>query len=232
VFEEASFGIPMVYFHDWPDTTIHTNKDQPENLDATKLGRVAFMGAGIAWTLAALPEAEAPSLLAVARAAAEERLVRARLRAELGDQARDAALVVREAAKLGAETLRSVASLWPAVATAAQAHEARIRQAGPRVAPGADARVPRRNPDVRGPLDIYYYNHLVAVLGPDAPIEVALTRREGGDVLAYEALNLVDGQRTVGEIRDVLAGRYAPVPPAEVGEYLELLARAGVVNWR
>jgi hypothetical protein len=21
----------MVYFHDWPDVTIHTNKDQPEN---------------------------------------------------------------------------------------------------------------------------------------------------------------------------------------------------------
>jgi hypothetical protein len=36
----------MVYFHDWPDVTIHTNKDQPENLDATKLGRVAYAGRG------------------------------------------------------------------------------------------------------------------------------------------------------------------------------------------
>jgi hypothetical protein len=33
----------MVYFHDWPDVTIHTNKDLPENLDATKLQRVAFL---------------------------------------------------------------------------------------------------------------------------------------------------------------------------------------------
>ena len=40
VFE--AFGVPMVYFHDWPDVTIHTNKDLPENLDATKLGRVAY----------------------------------------------------------------------------------------------------------------------------------------------------------------------------------------------
>ena len=46
VFEAAGFGIPMVYFHDWPDVTIHTQKDLPENLDATKLGRVAYMGAG------------------------------------------------------------------------------------------------------------------------------------------------------------------------------------------
>ena len=53
VFQDSSFAVPMVYFHDWPDVTIHTNKDVPENLDATKLGRVAYMGAGIAWTLAA-----------------------------------------------------------------------------------------------------------------------------------------------------------------------------------
>lgn len=36
----------MVYFHDWPDVTIHTNKDQPENPDATKFGRLAYLGAG------------------------------------------------------------------------------------------------------------------------------------------------------------------------------------------
>src|SRR5439155_17953351 len=27
VFEDSSFAVPMVYFHDWPDVTIHTNKD-------------------------------------------------------------------------------------------------------------------------------------------------------------------------------------------------------------
>src|ERR1051325_1848348 len=70
VFE--AFGVPMVYFHDWPDVTIHTNKDVPDNLDATKLGRVAYMTAGIAWTLAALPDAEAARLPALERAATDE----------------------------------------------------------------------------------------------------------------------------------------------------------------
>ena len=66
--------VPMVYFHDWPDVTIHTNKDQPENLDATKLGRVAYMGAGIAWTLAALPGGRGGGRLAeLARAEADRR---------------------------------------------------------------------------------------------------------------------------------------------------------------
>jgi len=47
---------------------------------------------------------------------------------------------------------------------------------------------------------------------------------------AYEALNLADGTRSISEIRDVLAGRYAPVPVTAIAEYFELLARAGAVS--
>jgi hypothetical protein len=234
VFEEASFGVPMVYFHDWPDVTIHTNKDLPENLDATKLGRVAFLGAGIAWTLAALPDGEAPRLLAVARAGLGERSARAALRADLAGDTRDAALIRREAAAAAGETLRSLAALWPSAAAAVRDEEARPRVVSsvPATTAGSDARVPVRNPEVRGPLGVYYYDHLSEVLGPDADVETALGRREGGEVLTWEALNLVDGRRSVQEIRDVLTGRYAAVPVAEVAEYLDLLARARVITWR
>jgi len=45
-------------------------------------------------------------------------------------------------------------------------------------------------------------------------------------------LNLVDGKRSVAEIRDLLAGRYVPVPLAEVAEWFDLLAKAGVVRFR
>lgn len=234
VFEESTFGVPMVYFHDWPDVTIHTNKDLPENLDATKLGRVAVLGAGTAWTLAALPDGEAPRLLAVARAGLAERSARAALRAELAGDARDAALIRREAAAVAGETLRSLAALWPSTASAVSDEQARLRVTAslPPVAGGSDARVPVRDPEVRGPLGIYYYDHLVEALGPDAEVETALGRREGGEVLTWEALNLVDGRRTVQEIRDILTGRYATVPVVEVAEYLDLLARARVVTWK
>jgi hypothetical protein len=233
VFEEASFGVPMVYFHDWPDVTIHTNKDLPENLDATKMGRVAFLGAGIAWTLAALPDAEAPRLLAVTRAGLAERSARAGLGADLAGDARDAALIGREAAAVAAATLRSLSTLWPSATSAAREEEAR-RPVSSVMAPGAggDARVPVRNPDVRGPLGVYYYDHLAEVLGPDAEVESPLARRDGGEVFTWETLNLVDGRRSVQEIRDVLTGRYAPVPLAEVAGYLDLLARAHVVSWK
>jgi hypothetical protein len=235
VFEEASFGVPMVYFHDWPDVTIHTNKDQPENLDATKLGRVAYLGAGIAWTLAALPDAEAPRLLAVARAGAEQRLAKARLRQALADDAWDGWLAVREATASAAASLQSLSKLWPLALAPPPASGALARPP-----PVRDDRIPVRSAEVRGPLDVYYYDHLAEALGSGAGGDVtgggggdmALTRRAGGDVLAYEALNLVDGRRTVSEIRDVLSGRYAPFPTAELSEYLERLARARVVDWR
>jgi len=242
VFQESSFGVPMVYFHDWPDVTIHTNKDQPENLDATKLGRVAYLGAGIAWTLAALPEAEAPRLLALTRAALAERVARARLAAELQDDRYDAALIERETAAVAVATLRSLATLWPSAAGAVREEQGRLEKAAPRPAPpsGADVRVPLRNEAVRGPLDVYYYDHLSEALARGAAGDVtsaeapgfALARREQGDVLAYEALNLVDGRRNVAEIRDVLSGRYAPLPVSELTEYLDLLAKADVIRWR
>ncbi len=174
VFEESSFGVPMVYFHDWPDVTIHTNKDLPENLDETKLGRVSYLGAGIAWTLAALPESEAPRLLAVARAAVRDRVGAASLRAELLGDDPDAALVRREAVASASALLHSLGTLWPGTAAGAREAEVELARSAPppaaqKRAPAAesrDGRIPVRNPEVRGPLDVYYYDHLEEVLGP------------------------------------------------------------------
>lgn len=231
VFE--AFGVPMVYFHDWPDVTIHTDKDVPDNLDATKLGRVAYMTAGIAWTLAALPDAEAARLPAIERAATDERVAAARrIALTRGWAADDARLAEREAVAVGLEELASIAALWPATAAEVRRAGAALAAALPRVAPGGarDARVPQRTPGVRGPIDVYYYDHLAVALGDPARTQTALEKRD--EVLAYEALNLVDGKRSVSAIRDLLTGRYAPVPLSEVTAWLDLLARAGVVTFR
>jgi aminopeptidase YwaD len=228
VFE--AFGVPMVYFHDWPDVTIHTSKDVPDNLDATKLGRVAYMTAGIAWTLAALPDAEAARLVALAHAATDERVATARRTAlDRGVAADDARLAEREAVAVGVDELASLAAMWPATAAEVRRVSAALTASQPRAAGSRDPRVPERTAAVRGPLDVYYYNHLATVLGESRP-QVALEKRD--EMLAYEALNLVDGKRSVGAIRDLLTGRYAPVPLAEVAEWIDLLARAGVVKLR
>ena len=59
-----------------------------------------------------------------------------------------------------------------------------------------------------------------------------LSRDPEGEVASfgYEALNLVDGRRSVGEIRDILVATLDVVPIAEVAEYLDVLARLGVLE--
>ncbi len=59
-----------------------------------------------------------------------------------------------------------------------------------------------------------------------------LSRDPDGEVASYgyEALNLVDGHRSVGEIRDELTATLGAVPAEEVAEYLDVLARVGVLE--
>ncbi|HET9619827.1 MAG TPA: DUF4910 domain-containing protein [Kofleriaceae bacterium] len=230
VFE--AFGVPMVYFHDWPDVTIHTSKDVPDNLDPTKLGRVAYMTAGIAWTMAALPDGEAARLPALERAATPARAAAARHTGlARGWPADDVQIAEREAVLSGVEELASLAALWPATAGEVRKVSAALVAAAPRAAAAGkrDPRIAERTGATRGPLDVYYYDHLAAVLGDAAP-EPAIGKRS--EVFGFEALNLVDGKRTVSEIRDRLSGRYEPVPLAEVSEWLDVLARAGVIRWK
>ncbi|HEY3120660.1 MAG TPA: hypothetical protein VGL15_08555, partial [Vicinamibacteria bacterium] len=117
--------------------------------------------------------------------------------------------------------------LWPVLVAQLRARPTAAQTVAP--APDRDTRVPVRDPAVRGPVDVYYYDHLRETLGLGADTTTALASR--GDRLAYETLNLVDGRRTVEGIRDVIAGRYEPVPVREIADYLALLARAGVVRW-
>ena len=52
VYQDSSFAIPAIYLNDWPDRYIHTNLDAAANIDATKLQRVAFIGAASGFALA------------------------------------------------------------------------------------------------------------------------------------------------------------------------------------
>jgi hypothetical protein len=53
-----------------------------------------------------------------------------------------------------------------------------------------------------------------------------------GEEYAYEALNFVNGRRTVGDITDALSIEYGPVPQELVLEYLQALEKIGVVQKR
>jgi aminopeptidase YwaD len=83
-----------------------------------------------------------------------------------------------------------------------------------------------------GPMNVYYYDFITDHARPE---ELGIVKRLGalphGDIILYEILNLVDGQRTVQDIRDYIAVAYQPVSTADVGSYLQLLNRIGVVRF-
>ena len=56
--------------------------------------------------------------------------------------------------------------------------------------------------------------------------------RGSGGEYAIEALNFVDGRRSVRDIRDALAAEFGPVPIEHVAAYLEALETIKVIRRR
>jgi hypothetical protein len=87
----------------------------------------------------------------------------------------------------------------------------------------------QRNPEVKGPMHAFDYSYIEDKLGVESASGLALQ-----GAVAYEALNLVDGKRTVGEIRNWLVTEFAPalypIPVADVEAYLSALKSIGVIR--
>ncbi len=97
-----------------------------------------------------------------------------------------------------------------------------------------NATVYERNPAVEGPMGAFGYSYLEDKLGSDAVGKLRLRRYSGtyggGGQYAYEALNFVDGKKTVSEIRAWLVAEIGDVPIAYVEEYLEALESIDVIR--
>lgn len=146
---------------------------------------------------------------------------------------------MREAVAEAESRIASISARWPAATKVAGDIIAGLKAEARGVPPTvvSDSRVPVRNPEVRGPLGVYDYDHLDEALSGKgvnvATLPPIPTLASGdGDLMQYEALNLADGRRSIGEIRDVLTGRYQPVPADFLAAYFAQLAAAGVVTWK
>ena len=91
-----------------------------------------------------------------------------------------------------------------------------------------------RNAELQGPMHAFGYSWITDKLGEDEFGKLELPRyqgnRGGGGLYAYEALNLVDGQRTISDIRDWLTAELGPVPVEYVAEYLQALESVEAVR--
>lgn len=232
VFNEGTFRIPGIYLHDWPDRYIHTNFDTPANIDPTKLKRAAFISALQGYYLAAFGPEDVEPLTRLLKANALARAGTNTLK--LPDlPPLDRAPVMRiywavERAKL--------ASIEPFTAVPeglkqtlledyAQLEQLTTPRFVPAVAEETDDRVFVRNPDIQGPMSAFGYSYQEEYLRPEDLAAMVLTIAQ-----SYETLNLVDGERTVSDIRRWLVAEFGDVPLEGVSQYLEALERIEVVG--
>jgi aminopeptidase YwaD len=207
--------------------------------------RAAFLGAASAWYLAGLDAAGTPALWEVVRRGSLARTAEAlarrdRLRA-MGEAAEgDSLLRFHFAYEAGViESIGRFAEMPAAVRAEAEAFLAALRglqDAGAGLVPareGPESIVYRRAPEPKGPMGGFGYDYFEdhsAQKGIPRPALLQRTGLWGGGEYAYEALNLVDGRRTVRQIRDDLTAIYGPVPLAEVAEYLAALEKIGILS--
>ena len=232
VWAEGSWRVPAIYVLDWPDRYIHTDRDSVANIDATKLRRAIFIAASSAWALANFDAAAGERLLPVLRQHMMARTAETERRAAALSPA-DAANLWRFHFDYEAGVLDSVAR-FAKLPEAALASERRalagLRQLvakPPAAATVSDTRVFRRVASLKGPMDGFGYSWFDDKLAASGLPRPRLLERESH---GYEALNLVDGARTVDRIRDDLSAIYAPVPLAEVAEYLATLEKLKVIE--
>ena len=73
-YDSSTVAVPSLYLRDWPDIYIHTDHDTLDQIDATKLRRVALLGAASGYVYAGLTAQQLPQLLPFLTAQAEARV--------------------------------------------------------------------------------------------------------------------------------------------------------------
>jgi hypothetical protein len=225
IWSEGSWRIPVIYVSDWPDIYIHTNRDVPGNLDSTKMKRAMFIAAASAWALADVDQSDAPAIERLQMIEGDFRSAEISRRSGELSEADGATARLQHANHEVALELSlqrfGLAVGEPDRDSAAPATE------GPGVI------VYRRKEKLKGPMDGFGYSWFDDHL-EKAKLErpALLARRPSweGPSFGYEALNLVDGRRSVQQIRDELALSVGPAPVEEVAAYLAVLERLGVIG--
>ncbi len=209
VYQDASWGIPAIYLHDWPDRYIHTTWDTPDRIDPTKLLRAAFIGAASGYFLASMSEKDLTAAKRAIDAGSLRRQMRMHERSSGLDES-EAANLRRYYSDYQATVERSLSSFLSA--------------SGPGI------------PDlaIRGPMSVFGYDYLSDKLGAERTAKLRLLefqglRGAGGDY-AYEVLNLARRGMRASDIRNTVSAIYGPVPLDLVVEYLQALKEAHVIS--
>ena len=249
VFNMAPIAIPGVTFTNWPDDYIHSTDDDLWQVDPTQLKRNAVAVAGSAWFIATAgaPELRVLSAEAIGRALERighdtRRAGELALSASGSSSAERAEAVVRESVAREQRVLKSMAAL-------SRDDGAKVVAAALALLPSADdvvtrlrATVSMNGAQVSAAANVVSDNRVPVFVDDIAGF---LERRKAlqrppslHPLMAYEALNFVDGSRTIGEVARAVAAEadlagdwyYGQVTREDVSSYLESAASAGIIT--
>lgn len=234
IFSEGTWGIPGIYLHDWPDRYIHTNFDTAAMVDPSKLKRAAFIGVATAWHLANLDEQGAMPVLEVLKrgsfkqtamigfepfeASGVQHTTRLRMLIE------NEGLKIESLDKFATLSARQKSNSKVFLSNLTNLLGASAEKEDPK---GEAARVYHRNAAIEGPMNGFGYSYLEDKLDPAVRANLTLSGEQ-----AYEALNLVDGSKSVQDIHDWMTLVYVSVAMDDLVSYLEALESIDVVQTR
>lgn len=237
VYSEGGYRIPAVYLHDWPDRYIHTNFDLPANIDPTKLKRAGFIGGASGYFLASMSVQHLPDVWATIRTRCLERTAEVMAHTQLISPEEQSNLWQQHFAyERGVFTsMRVFAPVSDDFTKEAEMFYTYLESAvgKPKVSTIVSGTVYRRNPAVKGPVSVFGYDYLADHIGKEKTRNLKLNQFEGlwsSSDYTYEALNFVDGKKSVMDIRNALSAEFGPVPIEIVDEYLKALETAGIIQ--
>jgi aminopeptidase YwaD len=217
-YDSSTIAVPSLYLRDWPDIYIHTDHDTLQQIDATKLRRVALLGAAAGYVYAALDAERTRALFPFYTAQSEMRLAQIFQQAQrLADEPKldsgsawyEARNLMRQALRREIATSRSLAELTRT--TKAETNEKVLTeqvatfngwidsQAKARGAPGLQPKAPWTGDPTAGkipirigdfgPLTYQNDNVLKARLAPERVAKIKLLNSEATPLLNTQDLS-------------------------------------------
>jgi hypothetical protein len=254
---EASIGIAAILLGDFPDIFLGTQLDTPEVADPTQMRRGVIVAAASAYTIASATAKDLPAYIDNAVAKAKTRLAKSELRTQsiLRDSQtpqtrRDAQAFLHLDYAREARALQSLTELVgessgkqlsEALAILREEEKLAIKNLPVTPAEGVvasrpeEVMIPERNMAIRGPVNFYrpeYGRWWLADKTKDEHFDSKIPLARRGHYVMYEALNFVDGKRTVADIRDLVSDEFEPIPVEEFANYFDFLASVGVVTMK
>ena len=231
---------PPPDLHEWPDRYIHTNFDGPNHIDPTKLKRAGFIGAASAWYLANISDSDVKDLWEFTQQQSLRRTAQMlERRKQLSNEEADN--LTFHHWKYEREMVASITKFAPDASIIKNA-DRYFEQMKEISGPGKPIKfnskdgtlIYHRNSNIKGPLSVFGYNYLSDHYGEENTRKISLLGYNGlhgsGGEYAYEALNFVNEERSILEIRNAVSAEFGPIPLEMVVEYLKALESIGIIN--